>query len=346
MDDAALCVAVALSAEGAGAELRTHTTVASLQFEAGRWRARLRDGIEGEERFAEARAVVNAAGPWVEEVRALAGHKRGAGLRRSRGTHVVVPAVTRERAILLTARRDHRVIFVLPWDAHSLVGTTDVDDAAPPGDVAPTAEDVRYLLEEAGRALPGIGPETRPLRAFAGVRSLLSSGAASPSANPREHRVVTEGTLVSLIGGKYTTHRSLAERTVDQVVRALGVRAKPCSTADTPLPDRREAEITELRAAHPDRLDAGNGLSVLEAEAVHAVRNERARAISDVLLRRTRLWLDGGALRRAAPRVAEWIGRELEWGDAYREMELLRFRAALDREDGVIARAVGRGPRR
>lgn len=343
MDDADLCVAVALSAADAGAELRTYTALVSLRFEAGRWRARLRDEIEGEEHIAEARAVVNAAGPWAEEVRALAGNRRGAGLRRTRGTHVVVPAVTRERALLLTARSDGRVLFVLPWGAHSVIGTTDVDDVAAPGDVAPTVEDVRYLIQEAAWAVPGIGPETRPLRAFAGVRSLLSSGAASPSANPREHRVVTEGTLVSLIGGKYTTHRSLAERTVDQVVRALGGRWKPCATATTPLPDRREEAITALRAAHPDRVDAGSGLSVLEAEAVHAVRAERARALSDVLLRRTRLWLDSGALRRAAPRVAEWIGRELRWGDTYREMEILRLHAALDREDSVIARAFGRG---
>jgi glycerol-3-phosphate dehydrogenase len=343
MDDAALCVAVALAAAEAGAELRTHTAVASLRLEAGRWRARLRDEITGEERTAEARAVVNAAGPWADEVRALAGHRRDAKLRRSRGTHVVLPTVTRGRALLLTARSDRRVLFVLPWGSHSLVGTTDIDDASPPGDIAPTLDEVRYLLDEAARALPGIGPKTRPLRVFAGVRSLLSSGAASPSANPREHRIIMEGTLVSLIGGKYTTHRSLAERVVDRVVRALGKRARPCATATTPLPDRREAAIVALRSRHPDRVDAGNGLSVSEAEAVHAVREERARTLDDVLLRRTQLWLDAPALRRAAPRVAGWIGGELGWGDTFREMELLRLSAELDREEAVIARALAQG---
>jgi glycerol-3-phosphate dehydrogenase len=343
MDDAALCVAVALSAAEAGAELHTHTALAALRFDSGRWSARLRDEITGEARTAEARAVVNAAGPWVDEIRALAGRLGGRKLRRSRGTHVVLPAATRERALLLTAQSDRRVFFLLPWGSHSLLGTTDVDDPAPPGDAAPTVEEVRYLLREAGRAVPAIGPETRPLRAFAGVRSLLSSGAASPSANPREHRIVMEGTLVSLIGGKYTTHRSLAEQVVDRVARVLGARLRPCATATTPLPDRRGAAIASLRAAHPDRVDAGNGLSVSEAEAVYAAREERARTLGDLLLRRTRLWLDARALRCAAPRAAEWMAGALGWGDAYREIEVLRLSAALDREESVIARAAGAG---
>lgn len=343
MDDAALCIAVALAAAEAGAELSTHTALAALRPESGRWRARLRDEITGETRTAEARAVVNAAGPWVDEVRALADLGRDRKLRRSRGTHAVLPAATRERALLLTARSDGRVFFLLPWGAHSLLGTTDVDDPSPPGEVGPTVEDIRYLLREAGRALPGIGPETRPLRVFAGVRSLLSSGAASPSANPREHRIVMEGTLVSLIGGKYTTHRRLAEQVVDRVARVLRARVRPCATASTPLPDRRDAAIAALRETHPERVDAGRGLSVSEAEAVYAVREERARALDDVLLRRTRLWLDAPALRCAAPRVAAWMARALEWGDAYREMELLRLAAALDREEAVIARAVESG---
>lgn len=345
MDDALLCVATALSAADAGAELRTHTALRTLRAEGGRWRATLRDEITGEERSAEARAVVNAAGPWVDDVRALAGRARGSGLRRSRGTHVVVPAVTRTHALLLTARTDGRVFFVLPWESHSLIGTTDVDDLAPPAAVGPTIDDIRYLLDETGHSVPGIHPDTRPVRAFAGVRSLVSSGAAMPSANPREYRLITEGTLVSLVGGKYTTHRSLAERAVDAVVRALGARARACATATTPLPDRREPAIAALRARYPDGVDAGSGLRVSEAEAVHAVREERARSLDDVLLRRTRLWLDGPALRRAAPRVAGWIGRELGWGDAYREMEILRLFAALDREQAAIERAAAGGGR-
>lgn len=341
MDDALLCVAVAVAAAESGAEIRTHTSLVALRQEGGVWRARHRDARNGGEGEARARAVVNAAGPWVEEVRALAGRGRDAGLRRSRGTHVVVPALTGGRALLLTARRDGRVFFVLPWGGRSLIGTTDIDDTSPPGDVGPTVEDVRYLLEETSRLLPSVTPQTRPLRAFAGVRSLLRTRASDPGTNPREHRILVEGTLVSLIGGKYTTHRSLAERVVDRLVALLGMRARPCATATTAIPDRQEEAIADLAGPHPERAGLGNGLEISEAQALHAVSGEMARGLEDVLLRRTRLWLDGSALRRAAPRVAGWIAPALEWGDALREMELRRFLAALDREEAVLRQAVG-----
>ena len=340
MDDAMLCVATACGAAEAGAEILTHTALVSLRTEAGLWRAGVRDEISGAARDVEARTAVNAAGPWVDEVRALAGHTRDARLRRSRGTHVVVPAATAERALLLTARSDGRVFFVLPWGAHSLIGTTDVDVSGPPADVDPAVEDIRYLLAESHRVLPAVDPGAKPLRAFAGVRSLLRTGAAAPYANPREYRIVTEGTLVSLIGGKYTTHRSLAERVVDRVVAALGLRARSCATAVTPLPDGRGEAQARLAARHPDRVDAGRGLAWSEAETVHSVRSEFARCLEDVLLRRSPLWLDAAALRRAAPRAADWMARALGWGDVYREMELRRFLAALDREDALRARAV------
>ncbi len=346
VDDARYTVALAVAAGEAGASIRTHTGLTALRRNDGAWRARFRDQVTGAEGEAAARCVVNAAGPWVEEVRALAGHERDAGLRRSRGTHLVVPAVTRERALLLFARRDGRVFFVLPWGAYSLLGTTDVDEPAEPGSVGPTVEDARYLLEEAARALPSLGAGTRPLRAFAGVRSLLRSRSSDPWANPREHRIVVEGTLVSLIGGKYTTHRSLAERVVDRLLPILGVRAKPCSTAAGALPDRHAEAVAALAAGHPDRLDLGRGLAVTEAEALHAARGEMARRLDDVLLRRTALWLDGAALRRAAPRVADWIAPALGWGDALRDMELRRFLAALDREEAVVRQALApRGAR-
>src|SRR5205085_2051084 len=162
-------------------------------------RARFRDVETGEEGAAEARAIVNAAGPWAEEIRERAGATRGAGLRRTRGTHVVLPGLTRERALLLTAARDGRVFFVIPWGPHSLVGTTDVDDRTPPERIAPTPDDVAYLLEESARAIPAVAAVAKPLRAFAGLRSLAQGNAILPWANSREHRIVEEGAMLTLI---------------------------------------------------------------------------------------------------------------------------------------------------
>ena len=337
MDDALLCVAVALDADRAGASLRTYSEVVGIAASGSAWRVRYRDVETGEEGTEEARCVVNAAGPWAEEVRAMAGASRRAGLRRTRGTHVVLPGQTRGRALLLTARRDGRVFFVLPWGDYSLVGTTDVDDDTPPERIAPSAADIRYLLEEAARALRGTA--ARPLRAFAGLRSLAQGSAIRPWANSREHRILQEGTMLTLIGGKYTTHRSLAERVVDRVTRLAGTRAGSCTTAGSALPGRAIG-IEKLKARFQATARLEGSLEISEAEVAYAVLHERARHVEDVLQRRTRLWLSADAMRRAAGQVAAWMAPHMAWDDAARTRETERVEKSLDREAEIINEAL------
>src|SRR5258706_8593361 len=174
MDDAPLCVAIALDAEGAGAAIRTHTEVVALArtVDGRAWRAHFRDRIAGVDGEAEARVIVNTAGPWVDEVRGPAFGDPAPSVRRTRGTHIVLPVVASGCALLLTARRDGRVYFIVPWGSHTLVGTTDDDDPADPAAAEPRPEDVRYLLEESVGALPGSFTGARPVRAFAGFRPL------------------------------------------------------------------------------------------------------------------------------------------------------------------------------
>ena len=338
MDDALLCVAVALDAERGGATLRTYTELVSLVPEGSGWRGRFRDVDSGEEGEAEARSVVNAAGPWAGEVRALVSPFPRTGIRRTRGTHIVLPGFTRERALLLSARRDGRVFFVLPWGDYSLVGTTDVDDAEAPERVRPRPEDIRYLLEETARVLPR-HTAARPLRAFAGVRSLAQGSAIRPWTNSREHRILEEGSMLTLIGGKYTTHRSMAERVVDRVARRAGIRAGPCRTGITPLPAGRAQRIATLAARYPGQLKAAGPLEISEAEAVHAVQAERVRHLEDVLERRTRLWLGSEAMRRAAGPVAGWMAPHLGWDDGARAREVSRVVDALDEESEIVEAA-------
>ncbi|TMQ47124.1 MAG: glycerol-3-phosphate dehydrogenase/oxidase [Candidatus Eisenbacteria bacterium] len=342
MDDALLCVSVAVDAERAGATIRTYAAVVGLEVRGSSWRARFHDVDSGEERIEEARCVVNAAGPWAEAIRGLVRAAPGVGLRRTRGTHVVVPSLTREKALLLTAHRDGRAFFVLPWGEHSLIGTTDVDDSTPPERVAPDAGDVRYLLEEAARALPRLRGDARPLRAFAGLRSLAQGSAIRPWANSREHRIVEEGTMLTLIGGKYTTHRSLAERVVDRVAALTGVRVGRCVTAETELPGRLRA-IAELTPRYPGKLRLEGSLEITEAEVAHAVQKEHARHPDDILERRSRLWLRLDAMRRAAPQVAAWMGSHLGWDESRRAREVERVAHAMDREAQVLDAAMEGG---
>jgi glycerol-3-phosphate dehydrogenase len=334
MEDAPLCVALALHAESAGARVRSYARLGGLRPEGDGWRAHFADSIEGTEEEASARWVVNAAGPWADRVRAMALGAPSETMRLTRGTHVVLPGLAGERALLLTARRDGRVIFVLPWGRHALVGTTDVDAGAA-DESGPTPGDVRYLLEEAAAALPA-AKGTRPVRAFAGHRSLVRGSARQPWSNTREHRVLEDGSLMTLIGGKYTTHRSLAERIVDRIVARLGIRARPCATAAVPLPRGREAAIQDLRHRFPGRMDLEGGFSLTEAEVVRAVTAEKARRLEDVLLRRTRLWLDGRAVRGATETAASWMAGALGWEDARRRAEVERVLRILDEEERAI----------
>jgi len=339
MDDALLCVAVAVDAELAGAVIRTYASVVALEARGESWRARFHDVDTGKEEVVEARCVVNAAGPWAEEIRALVRPAPGAGLRRTRGSHVVVPGQTRERALLLTAHRDGRAFFVIPWGEYSLIGTTDVDDSTPPERIAPDVGDIRYLLEEAARALPCLRTEARPLRAFAGVRSLAQGNAIRPWANSREHRIIEEGTMLTLIGGKYTTHRSLAERVVDRVARMTGGRAARCATAELVL-HGRQMGIQGFRPRYPGKLQLEGSLEITEAEVVHAVQKEHARHLGDILERRSRLWLHSGAMRRAAPRVAAWMAPHLGWDEPATAREVQRVNHALDRESEILDAAM------
>ena len=335
MDDALLCVAIAVEAERSGAEVRTHTALTSLRREGATWKARHKDTIDGTEGEAAARFVVNATGPWADEVRAMAVGAQRPAVRRTRGTHVVLPGIAGERALLLTARRDGRVFFVLPWGRYSLIGTTDADDERPPDQVAPPGEDIRYLVEEAGLAFPAAAAG-RPVRAFAGLRPLARSRAGNPWSNPRGYRLIQEEGMITIVGGKYTTHRSLGERVVDHVVASSGKPAGECRTATTPIGADRASRVNALRERHPGILKLGEGLALDEAEVVYAVAGEKARRLEDVLLRRTRLWLDARALRRAAAPVAAWMSPLLGWGDARSQEEVERLTRALDDEDRRI----------
>ena len=331
MDDARLVVASAVDAARAGARVLVHTAVTALApAGGGTWRASLSSG-----EVVQARLVVNAAGPWADRVRGLSGRGVAApSLRPTRGSHVVVPALTRGHALLLFAA-DRRVFFVVPWGAFSLVGTTDVDFAGDPSAVVPAPDDLRLLRGEIERRWPGRG--TPVARAFAGLRPLVArgvgAGSALPWRNTREARLVEEEGLLSLVGGKYTTARSFAERAVDRVVARLGAatRVRACDTAVAPLP-ARPGESTA-----PAGLDATPAVD--EATVRHAVEHEFARRAGDVIWRRTRLWLDRNAARAAAPQVTKWMAPLLGWSESARAAEQRAVEKSCDEEERWLAAA-------
>lgn len=210
-----------------------------------------RDLLTGTVVTLRARVVVNASGPWVDDIRELAGiTERGRHvLRRTKGIHCLLPRMT-ERAIYHSTR-DDRMIFVIPWREFSLVGSTDTDFAGDLDRVWATRDEVDYLLGEVRRALPDPRVSAEAIAyTYAGVRPLSYEEGKRASDVSRAHRIVAEagGRFLSITGTKLTCFRSLAEELGDTITRALGRRAR-ARTASRML-DGTDEEVArvEVRA--------------------------------------------------------------------------------------------------
>jgi glycerol-3-phosphate dehydrogenase len=312
VDDARFCLEIALDA-------RRHGALALSYVEWLEWIRRgdrvvgalVRDRFTGREGVVGASAFVNATGPWADLV--LARREATPQVRLTRGTHVVLDRRADDEGRLFFAPQDGRVLFLLPYGkSASLLATTDLDETAPAKDPIPHAEEVRYLAE----AFRAVFPEWSHWRAVGltcGLRPLVAATGA-PSALSREERLLEDpaGTLISVLGGKYTTFRATAERVVDRVERRLGREPGPRPTRSEPVP-----------YAEP------------EAEPHAAVRRafveEDAVRLEDVFLRRTRL----GHLGRIDTELLGRAGRlwRLRWGKGERdaEAEIEAYRALEER---------------
>jgi len=281
VDDARLVIEVLKAARALGAEAVNHAEVTELSHdERGRLvAARVRDRLDGRTRVLRADAFVNAAGPAVERVRGLDRRDLEPELRPAKGVHLVIPRprIPAEAAVTFEGP-DGRHLFLLPWDDLALVGTTDTFSDAIDEPVV-TIEEVHYLLEAANAAFPMAGLTTNDLvSVYAGVRPLVAprDAAGPPSSVSREDRRYADPSgLISAAGGKLTSHRAMAERIVDDVVRRLP-------------PARRRAlgrSRTRELAIRPDAFDRAELEAGLAADfgvgapqAAHLVRTYGAEA--------------------------------------------------------------------
>jgi glycerol-3-phosphate dehydrogenase len=255
MDDARLCFLNILDACRAGASCVNYVKATGFLRTGGAI-----TGVQAVDRLTErklsirGKIVVNACGPWADKVSRLDPEEHEPDrLRPTKGVHVVVPLCLSGHALLLSAHSDGRVLFVIPWGEVSIIGTTDTDYEGDPDEVSVEPSDVDYLLREAGRVLPRAKLDrSSVLFAYAGVRPLVKSRAARPWEVSREHRIIEHSSgLISVLGGKYTTYRALAEQVVDRVVRRPGMPSShPCRTASRPLPG---AETDDLKTYTADR---------------------------------------------------------------------------------------------
>jgi glycerol-3-phosphate dehydrogenase len=216
-----LVVANALSAREFGAEVLTHTRVTSLTG----------SGVQFAGQFVEASVIINAAGPWVDRVLERAPVKSPKLIGGTKGSHIIVPVFpgAPSNAIYLEARSDGRPIFIIPWNKLFLIGTTDVRFEGDPDEVRCELWEIDYLLSETNLALPDAGlTRDSILDTYSGVRPLPNQSSTRRHFI-REHPQLPN--LLSIVGGKLTTYRSLSEECVDLIFRKLGKDSPPCRTA-------------------------------------------------------------------------------------------------------------------
>jgi glycerol-3-phosphate dehydrogenase len=380
-DDVRLVLTVLGEAERFGAVCANRMQVTGLLEQDGRTKGvRALDTESGAQLELRAANVINATGVWADQLRPgeLRDEAEMPRIRPSRGTHLILrhedlPLV----GGAIVPAGNGRSIFALPWLGHTLVGTTDNDYEGELEHVRPPSEDIDYLLQAVNEFF-GAALEPGDLAgAFAGVRPLISTGDPKKSVDisRKAELYETSSGMITITGGKLTTWRRMAKMTVDRLVER-DARDAPCRTHEIPLgqaiapedlprvegvgrvgPDPYAAlasrygeaahQVLALAAesnpAHPELAQPiVPGLPDLLAEVVLAARNEQARSVGDVFLRRTRLGLLA-ARELPVERVADVLARELGWDEQRREAEIERFAEEAEVE-GIAAGSVARAP--
>ncbi len=326
-DDARLAITLMRTVFDLGGLALNYLPVTGLRHAAGRVRGVDARDVETGEVFAiDAKAVINAAGVWADDVRRLDEPESSAQLAPSQGAHLVIDRdfLPADTALLIPKTADGRVLFAIPWQGKVLLGTTDTPCGDTPLEPRALNAEIDFILSTASRYLSHTPTRADVRSCFAGLRPLIGAGQGHSTAGlSREHVIRTSPSgLVSVAGGKWTTYRHMARQIVDQAesVARLARRASPTARlhlhgatagpsddvlgTDRPLADTLPGAGVAL---HPH-------LSLTEAEVRHAVRFELARDVEDILARRHRaLFVDARAASEAADAVAAILADELGW---------------------------------
>lgn len=367
-NDTLLTATVIRTAAEQGAYVANYTEAVGFVEERGRVvGVEARDTLSGETFTIAARAVVNAAGVWAERVEALGAGGAAVQVLPAKGIHLVVDAAkvgVTDDAVVLPETADGRILFIVPWQGRAVIGTTDT----PGGDIErPRAEadEVAFVLRTVNASIRAPLTEADIISTYAGYRPLVQArDGAQSAALSRTHAVLTAPNgLVTIVGGKLTTYRRMAQETVDALA-ARGLRLHPSVTDHLPLAGAdgyghwaralpAEAARRGLDAATTahllqsygsdarlllDLIDAdpllaarmAPDLPAIFAEAAFAARYEMAMTVEDVLARRTRLaLLDRAHGTQAAPDIARMLGDTLGWDDTERERQVADYRATV-----------------
>ena len=358
-----------LAARTAGADILTYTAVTGINIEHGLVTSlSCKDALTQESRRIDTKVVINAAGPWVDAVLSTAADNAKRLIGGTKGSHIVVSAFngSPRDAFYVEAAADGRPFFIIPWNDQYLIGTTDIRYDGDLAEIRASREEIDYLLAETNRVFPKAGLTTDDINfAYAGVRPLPQHDKGPESSITRRHiikknRKIARG-LISIIGGKLTTYRNLAEQTVNRLARVLGRKLPDCRTRETLLPGAyrlvearaaleridclapegverllgiyggRAIDVVSLAGDEPALMQCiDTGDSVLAAEVAFAVREEMARTLIDVVHRRLMLGLSRDQGRPLYDGVAKVAADELNWDAGRQSTELANLNVYSD----------------
>lgn len=360
----------ALDARANGAEIRTHVSAVELAVGS--------QGVEGVAyswkgvpHSATAPLVVNATGPWVDQL--VQPHDDRALIAGTRGTHIVARAeLDAPRHAIYAEAADGRPFFVIPWNHLLLVGTTDVPHPTLTGCVEPNATEVAYLIENARRILPHAGISAESLcYAYAGVRPLGRSRRRNPASISRSHAIVAHAGhlrgMLSVVGGELTTYRELSQQVVDILARRASTPSRPCDTHRARLPGASAPEgpdwsgVDSLTTERLISVYGGQawavvgsasaqrelhrplcpGVPALAAEVTHAIEHEMATTVADVLLRRTMLGLGADQGLACLEQVGTIAIEHCGWSPEAVAEQISAYRAFAERRRAATTRNAG-----
>ncbi len=350
-DDSRLAVTLARTAVHHGACVLNYTKVTGLTKKDGMVNGVTFTDLEsGRSHTVEGSVVINATGIFADEVRTMDDPKAVPAVQPSQGVHLVFDRsfLQGDSAIMVPHTDDGRVLFVIPWHDKVLVGTTDTPMQAPEIEPRALKEEVGFILRNAARYLARDPQEKDILSIFAGQRPLVrkpgKDGSATKAISRNHEVLVSDAGLVTIVGGKWTTYRKMAEDTVDHASIIAGLPDKPCVTEHLQLQGWRSPNAWVL----PDWISVygsdEEGVRALIAEnpalgekmhprlpyplaaVVWGARYEQARTLEDILARRTRaLLLDARATIETAPVAASVLAYELGREKAWEESQVKEF---------------------
>ncbi|GAB3689220.1 FAD-dependent oxidoreductase [Spirosoma flavus] len=377
LNDARYALALVQSADEAGAAVVNYAALTEFKLENGTIKAAtVENQLTGETITLRANVFLNCTGPYSDAIRLLANSSLDQRIRPSKGVHIVLPRETlnSDCAILIPKTSDGRVVFAIPFGDKVFVGTTDTDFSDLAHEPVLEPAEVDYLLETVRPYLDHTPNKADVQSGFGGIRPLIVSSRADTKTLLRDHEVEHDPTsgLLSLLGGKWTTYRLMAQDAIDQVSEQLGKteRSKtethylvggenyryddwqllqkahnlPADTCQHLMRTygTRAERITKLSQSQSNLAEKlTNGQPFIKAEVVYQVREEMAVTLRDVLARRWRLELSDWSLTaRVAPQVADLMAAELGWSATYRDSQLQSYQnllASFAKKAGLVA---------